>query len=235
MESVSGGGVGTTSAAQSFTTLGFPVTIRVVDANGKVVAGARVTIDGQSQTSNSQGFASFQNMPSGALKVSIKIGNDTTTRTITVSGTVPVSGSSPLQQFSLSAVRGSTNPLYYIITIILVVMVAGVAILRPRNRLHNFAMATADNNVHTDPDLGVAAVVTPQNNSYEPSEANETAPDEASAAESVGPVNVSDLHPKTDTHEPGQIISPDPENAAAEPTEPDDPTDGPPDNKIPQD
>jgi hypothetical protein len=196
--SVTSGGVGAKSSAQTFTTLGYAITIRVVDAHGKLVSGALVTADGQSQKSSSTGLVSFQNMPPGPLKVTIKIGNALTTRTISVTATGTTSANSPLQQFSLSAVRGSINPVFYLVAIIAIVLVAVGSVLRPRNRLHPLqAGADASAAIVTsnkDPDL-FAAPIQP------PADTPETS--------SPGPVTVSSLHPDNHIHEPGQVISPD--------------------------
>jgi len=216
--SVTSGGVGSTSGAQTFTTLGYAITIRVVDAHGKLVKGAVVTADGQSQTTNSAGLVNFQNMSAGPLKVTIKIGNATTARTISVNPDGSSSGNSPLQQFSLSAVRGSTNPVFYLVAIVVIVFVALGGILRPRSRLHNFAVepdAGAQVIVGNDPDLAGVAAIKP--------------PADTPESTSSGPVSISSLHPDTHIHEPGQVITPDTQKAD-NPTHPTDLTDPPPES-----
>jgi hypothetical protein len=213
--SVTSGGVGATSSAQTFTTLGYAITIRVVDAHGKLVSGALVTADGQSQKSSSTGLVSFQNMPAGPLKVTIKIGNALTTRTISVSANGTTSANSPLQQFSLSAVRGSTNPVFYLVAMIGIVLVAVGSVLRPRKRLHPLqAGADAGTAIVTsskDP-APFAAPIQPPADTPEPS--------------SPGPVTISSLHPDNHIHEPGQIITPDSPKSDAS-TNPPDLTDPP--------
>jgi hypothetical protein len=196
--SVSAAGVGSTSAAGGFTTLGFPVTIRVVDAHGKLIKGAVVTSDGQTRTTNGAGFVTFQNLPSGPQTIVIKAGDKTTKRVIMVSNTIPATGNASLQQFSLSAVRGTTNPVYYLITVVIIVAAAGGALFMPRNRLmHGFPMTPAT--AGADPDIhGTAGPIV----------------DESSVpiipTTSMGGVS------SVGTHEPGQVIAP----SGSEPADP---------------
>jgi hypothetical protein len=196
--SVSAAGVGSTSASDQFTTLGFPVTIRIVDAHGKLIAHAKVSTDGQTQTTNSSGFVTFQNLPGGIQTIVIKAGNKTTTRTITVDGTIPSSGSGSLQQFSLSAVRGTTNPVYYLITVVVIVAAAGGALFMPRNRLmHGFPMTPAT--AGADPDIhGTAGPIV-----------------DDSAVPIVPTTSMGGVS-AVGTHEPGQVIAP----SGSEPADP---------------
>ncbi len=198
--SVTPGGVGTTSSAQTFTTLGYGITIRVVDAHGKLVKGAVVTADGQSQTSGSTGLVTFKNMPAGPLKVTIKIGNASTTRTISVSANGSTQGNSPLQQFSLSAVRGSTSPVFYLIAMVVIVLIAVGAILRPRNRLH---LSPAG----YDADIAPVIIGSQDSGLTGPSTIKPLA--DTPEPPTDGPVSISSLHPDTHVHEPGQVITPD--------------------------
>jgi hypothetical protein len=145
--SATANGASSTSSTGHFTTSGYSVLIRVVDANGKIVQGALVTADGQSKKANSAGVVSFQNMPSGAQTVSIKVGTTSTKRTIKVGATNPStsSASAQLQSFNLSAVRSKTN--YTIYAIIALVIVVGVVLLIYRNPRRGLLLQELDNPV----------------------------------------------------------------------------------------
>jgi|GEM_PF-1449198 len=183
-------GASNTSNSQEFTTTGFTVTIRVVDAHGKLVKGAKVFLNGQTEKTNSAGIVTLTNVPAGAQTVSITINGKITRRTITVTSN-STSGSTKLQQFSLSAARGATNPLYYIITILIIFMATGGALFMPRRRLHHFQPALAGVG-GIDPDIGgTTPPVTSDSGSSDQT---------ASLIDSV--------NPDTASHEPGQIIAP---------------------------
>jgi hypothetical protein len=120
-----------------------------------------------------------------------------TRRNINVNGNTS-SGSTKLQQFSLSAVRGTTNPLYYIITILVIFLATGGALFMPRRRLHHFQTAMAGVSTGTDPDIaGTSRPITVTDDS---SDSDHT----ASLIDSVNPAN--------EAHEPGQVISPNAED-----------------------
>lgn len=205
VESVNNGGVGNTSVAQSFTTLGFPVTIRVVDAYGQVVKGATVTVGGQSQTTNSSGIATFANTPPGAQKVTIKIGNASTTRAITVNGSTSTSGTaSSLQQFSLSAVRGKDNAVYFEIAVVIIAFGIVGTLFIPRKQLQHPSLAGVGFGQNPDPDL-------------------------LGRVNTQATLNASGINPTTEvSNEPGQVITPQAETTnQPEPSQIISPTDPP--------
>jgi hypothetical protein len=206
VQSATATGASSTSGAQQVMTVGYAITIRVVDAHGKLIKGAVVTIDGQNRTSNSSGIVSFQNVSAGAQTVVIKAGNKVTKRSITVTANT-VTGTSQLQQFSLSAVRGSTNSAIYVVTLAVIVIAAGGALFMPRNRLYHFpAMATAN----VDPDLHSVAMGPISDPTPTPTFHTSNGP-------------VAGVKP----HEPGQVITPESQNPA-DPTASSDDSNDPP-------
>lgn len=112
--SASADGASASSEPQTFTTTGFTVTLRIVDTNGQSIAGAKVICGTETKTADSNGSVICQNMLAGPQKVTIKAGNATTTRTITVGKLDPATGNYETQKFSLTAEKGSILSPYVI-------------------------------------------------------------------------------------------------------------------------
>ena len=125
-------GTSASSSPQQFTTTGFDITISVVDANGKPIVGAKVTEDGQTGITDSSGNVTFHNIPAGNNNVLIKFGNVTTTKSLSVGKLDPKSGTYMSQHFVLASARGTSNNIYYIISVIALIA-AGITLYLSRN------------------------------------------------------------------------------------------------------
>jgi hypothetical protein len=230
--SAASSGASTTSAAQAFSTLGFGITIRVVDAHGKIIKGAVVTLDGHSLTTNNSGIVTFQDTPGGPQPIVIKVGDAVTKRVITVSGSNITTGNSTLQQFSLSAARASSNVPFEIIGLTVVLVVGAAAIFR--TTFINKVLKPAG--IGVDPDIDKYQQVMPiTSDDSVPSTIEPTSPTTDSSVTSVSddsqaqtPSSTSDLlasipSPVTN-HAPGTVVTPNDTQSEAKVTPDDDVT-----------
>jgi len=141
--SASSTGASSTSDGQQFTTTGFSVTINVVDQDGKPIAGVEVTLDGKTATSDKDGVAVFQNVPAGKRTVSVHSGRGVVQRTVAV-GAYDAKTGKYLQQFSLTASRGST-PIFLYVLLVLIAIVGAFVILSGPSRVRNIIRKLLDN------------------------------------------------------------------------------------------
>jgi len=113
-------------AVASGGTVGYPVAIKVVDSQGKIVANAQVILDGtETEITDTTGVAGFTNVPAGTHKVSV---TGTTNKKATVLG-FTVNAPSPLavQQFQvkLAAAKPLTSYLWIPILIVVLLIIFG--------------------------------------------------------------------------------------------------------------
>jgi hypothetical protein len=126
-------GASSTSSTQRFITGGFGVNLVIHDNTGKPIGGAKIVLAGQTQTSNGAGVVSFQNVPAGPQAVTIKSGNKTTTDNVNVGKAPGSKGSNySLQQFTLTASRGTISSADYgIVALAIILMLVVLLFIRP--------------------------------------------------------------------------------------------------------
>jgi hypothetical protein len=133
--SVAADGSSVIGGAQQFTTAHLAVAVTVVGSNNQPVEGAEVIIDGQSQTTNTKGIASFSDVPIGSQKVFIVSGGKVTDHTVSIGQLNTKGGGYDLQKFKFTANKSkSNNTAVYIILIVFILLIA-VIMLIPRNIL----------------------------------------------------------------------------------------------------
>jgi len=142
IQSATSSGESATSDALQFTTASLTIDIRVLDVNNRPVAGSEVIVDGQMQTTNGSGIASFQQIPLGTQKVKIVSGNKVTDQTITIGKPNSKTGGYTLQKFNLVSDNNKSSIGLYIILAIGILIVVAVLFLpqspfRLRRLLHN--------------------------------------------------------------------------------------------------
>lgn len=100
---------------------GYLVAIKVTDASGKIVSGAKVTLDGTTTESTlTNGIASFTGVKSGAHTVTTAFGTTKVTQTITVND----SGANlQIQQFGVKVAGSKQQNYFWIIAMILALVV----------------------------------------------------------------------------------------------------------------
>jgi hypothetical protein len=125
-------GVSATSDQSQFSTTGFNVTIVVNDKAGQPIKGAIVIINGVSETTNSQGVATFTNVKSGLQTVSIKSGTKLTAEKITVGQFTSKTGGYQPQKFTVTATTGAAYTVYYLTAGVLI-LIALLVILGSHN------------------------------------------------------------------------------------------------------
>jgi hypothetical protein len=117
------GSAASTSAQQTFNTVGFGITVKVVDKSGKPIANAIVTIGNQKAKTDSNGDAHLTNILSGDQTLVIKSGSKVTHKQLTVGQVNPATGTYESQSFSLTAARGSNYTALYALIVLVAVIV----------------------------------------------------------------------------------------------------------------
>jgi hypothetical protein len=123
VSSASSSGATTSSGQLQFTTVGYSILLHIVDKHGKPIANAKITLDGVTSTTQSNGDATLQNVPAGNQSITIKSGSKTTKTSVKVGNTNGLNGgTSQRQSFSLTASRGVSYTWIYIAILILFVI-----------------------------------------------------------------------------------------------------------------
>jgi chitodextrinase len=119
---------GSGSAVSTLTTAGIAVTVHVTGKAGQNLAGATVVLDGQSHKTDSQGDASFTNVPPGHQAVKISYGISTTKSSLDV-GKPAANGKVPINQnFTLVAANSTLSEQNLLELIgLLILLAVGVA------------------------------------------------------------------------------------------------------------
>jgi hypothetical protein len=154
-----------TSSGQAFSTVGFDVTLTILDSHKKPIKNATVVSSGQKAVTNSDGVAILHNMPAGVQSVTIKSGNASTQDSVTIGKLNPATGNYELQSFVLTATPGLDTTTYIIIALI-ALFLAILTILMARStriRLLWSKYVRHDVNIGTDNSLPLASTagVTP--------------------------------------------------------------------------
>lgn len=131
VSSVNSSGVSTTSSSQQFTTPGFSITIKVHDSSGKPLAGALVTMDNQTVTTNSSGQVTFTNVPAGEQQVVIKDNGKSTKGSVDVGKYNPTTHTYAAQNFSLTASRGGNSYAWILIVALVIIVLIVVMFIAP--------------------------------------------------------------------------------------------------------
>lgn len=125
------------------------VQITILDSDNKPVAGAKVTVDGQTATTDKNGIARFDGVSAGKQTLAVNYNGKKTTKAVDVKG---ASTSASPELFKVSIKSNKLNPAVLIVPV-LILLVAGVFFLRPS--LMRFAKAPVGPAV--DPDLVVTS------------------------------------------------------------------------------
>ncbi len=176
------------------------IAIRITDAQGKPIKGAKITSVGQTRTTDEAGTATFQKLPTGRQVFTIKAGMATTSRTINIGQLDPKTGA-PQQAFTLTASRGSSllSPL----TIILVaLLIAGFILFMSTGLARHIGKGPGGGSAG-----GHQATVTPASVSYKQVIAPGTAPDSAASGIPVASTQNPLAH-RPDAPAPGTTITP---------------------------
>ncbi|BBE42899.1 oligopeptide binding protein, putative [Conexivisphaera calida] len=111
-----------------------PLVITVLNPSGLPIAGATVTVDGMSATTNSSGMASFSSVPLGSYTATISAPGYQSTN-ITVSVSAPsATASASLTPVPTKAPTPSYTALYAIIAVIVIVVIVAVVVIALRRR-----------------------------------------------------------------------------------------------------
>jgi hypothetical protein len=122
--------------------------VRVVDKNNKPVKGAKVTVAGQTFTTDKNGVAGFERVPLGQQKIVIDYSGKKTSYPAEVKG---MSELSDPEIFTVTVEKRATNPLVWIITPLLGLMIGAgliVLILRLKQQRQNLGRS---NSTYTQP------------------------------------------------------------------------------------
>jgi fibronectin type 3 domain-containing protein len=138
-------GTGPSGGSSSGTGTTAPVIITVLGHHGHPVAGATVTIDGQTAQTNSRGVASFAKVPTGKQPVSIKSGMTAVTRSVKVSSaTSSHHHTAPTRPITVSLTNANLSPALLLVPVMALVA-GGLIIFRPwNNRLSRVAVAAPE-------------------------------------------------------------------------------------------
>ncbi len=125
VKSIDGAGNAAYSDAQSATTKGYPVTIRVVDTKGKLVKNAKVTLAKGVRKTDSNGLASFANLSPGKTLVVVDANGHQTSKTIEILESIK-DGKVLDQQFDVTVPQSSYNLLLLIMAGIIQLLIAAL-------------------------------------------------------------------------------------------------------------
>jgi len=115
---------------------GYIVNIKITDSSGKLLGGAKVTLDNKTVTSDKTGIASFVNVSSGTHTVTVTSGGSTTKVVVLVDSQ---KASTLVQQFSVKLKHKSALPIAIEISVaVIIVAIAGFMVWR-RKLLTRFA------------------------------------------------------------------------------------------------
>jgi LPXTG-motif cell wall-anchored protein len=111
------------------------IAIKVVDSEGKIIVGAKVTIDGKyTAVSDATGIASFSNIPEGRYSVKTESGGKTTTQFIDVKGATSAKPQEYSIKLSTTTNKETSKWLTYVAVLLGVILLIALIIFYKRRK-----------------------------------------------------------------------------------------------------
>ncbi len=118
-------GLTAVSSDGQFKTIGFTLTIQILDTKNLPIKGAKVTALNKTLITDSKGFVIFTNQLAGPLNLTIKSGNATTSKSIDIGQISKTTSAYLPQNFKLIVTRGTVSLIYYVIGGLAILVIIG--------------------------------------------------------------------------------------------------------------